>query len=217
MTAGGEKTPGLRVGLTGHRLDRLSATNLGTIADAIGALFDHMLAGLHEAEAESLTLVSGIAEGADRLAAHAALARPMRLECALPFATDEYENDFDSSTSRREYRALLDAADAIVELPGTRADEVGAYAGLGGYLVQSCQALIAVWNGEPPRGPGGTGDVVEKASAVMPVLWIASTPPHSVQLFAPGEEVAPFPTDPVEARAVIAGLIGRSGGGDPAV
>jgi hypothetical protein len=34
------------------------------------------------------------------------------------------------------------------------------YARAGAFIVERCQVLIALWDGEPARGPGGTGALV---------------------------------------------------------
>jgi len=47
------------------------------------------------------------------------------------------------------------------------------YLALGHWLVDSCNLLIAVWNGTPPAKPGGTGDVVAMAQQVgRPIIHI---------------------------------------------
>ena len=50
-----------------------------------------------------LRLVSALAEGADRIAAKAALEAGWTLEVVLPFATEEYEQDFDSPESKEAF------------------------------------------------------------------------------------------------------------------
>src|SRR2546423_5982605 len=52
-------------------------------------------------------LLSPLAEGADRLAAEAALRDGIRLVVPMPMAQTEYERDFTTPESLREFRQLL--------------------------------------------------------------------------------------------------------------
>jgi len=58
----------------------------------------------------ALTVVSSLAEGADRLVAREVLAAGGELEVPLPLAVDDYELDFETETSRAEFRQLLERA-----------------------------------------------------------------------------------------------------------
>jgi hypothetical protein len=128
-----------------------------------------------------LSVTSALAEGADRMGARAAVARGLPLECPLPFSRDEYEKDFEREESRAEFRRLLDIAESVWELSGTRADESGAYAAVGGAVVAHSDLLVAIWDGERARGRGGTAEVVEAAIERMPVVWIHPDPAASMR------------------------------------
>ena len=59
-----------------------------------------------------------------------------------------------------------------------------AYAAAGLAVLDRCDLLIALWDGMPARGPGGTGDQVAEARArALPLVWI-----HADQPFALHEE-----------------------------
>jgi hypothetical protein len=134
--------------------------------------------------APTLKAISPIAEGADRLLAHSALSQGFSLVCPLPFAREEYEKDFTSAESKQEFLSLLQqAGPAVVELDGARGDaENMSYEAVGRYVVRNCDILIAIWNGKPGRGFGGTTDIVRFAiNHGPPVFWI-----HSEQDVAPG-------------------------------
>ncbi len=61
------------------------------------------------------------------------------------------------------------------------------YRRVGEALLDRVAVLVAVWNGEPPRGPGGTGEVVERGRLRgIPVIWIHAAPPHGIRLLEPG-------------------------------
>jgi len=163
----------LTVGVTGHRLEAIPAAQRAgvgnRIAAALAAIEAEALA-LHRREPELFapdaplfTLVSPLAEGADQMAAEAALARGWQLQAVLPFGRDAYLADFNDEDSLARYRRLLDASVCTLELPGRPDDPLEAYVMAGRGTVAHCDLLIAVWDGLPPRGRGGTGEVVELA------------------------------------------------------
>ena len=177
MTKAGAGPPplpfALTVGVTGHRLEAIPAAQRAgvgnRIAAALAAIEAEALA-LHRREPELFapdaplfTLVSPLAEGADQMAAEAALARGWQLQAVLPFDRDAYLADFNDEDSRARYRRLLDASVCTLELPGRPDDPLEAYVMAGRGTVAHCDLLIAVWDGLPPRGRGGTGEVVELA------------------------------------------------------
>src|SRR5437763_792596 len=68
----------------------------------------------------------------------------------------------------------------VMELPAceTRAE---AYEQAGQYVVERCDVLIALWDGQPPRGKGGTAEIVEWArERRVPLLWIHTEPPFRI-------------------------------------
>lgn len=170
----------VRVGVTGHRLNQLPEAG----HPAVKAAIDEGLAGISSAAREAghgyskLALVSALAEGADRIAAHAALSRRWRLISPLPFKQKRYEEDFPDPASVQEFRALYRRAVHRHEIDGEalQADGEGGaapYAAVGKAIVAESDLLLAVWNGQPPKGPGGTAEVCARAlEKGAPVLWI---------------------------------------------
>lgn len=128
-----------------------------------------------------LTLLSPLAEGADRIAAHEILRLPNGiLHAILPLPIDDYETDFPTPESRAEFRQLLAAATDIKILPPqpTRAE---AYLAVGCHVVDSCDILLAVWDGKPARGLGGTAEVVTYAREQgKPLILIDSNDPSRI-------------------------------------
>ena len=160
----------LNLGVTGHRhLSRAQEVEaeVGRALLSLEARFP----------GQPLRLFSSLAEGADRIVAKQVLTRQTAsLAAVLPMPRQHYVADFVTRESRDEFSRLVEAADDIVELPlcGTRAR---CYEQAGLYVLEHSDVLIAVWDGLPPRGPGGTGDVVAGAAARrIPVLWIQSDP-----------------------------------------
>lgn len=80
--------------------------------------------------------------------------------------------DFETSESRAEFEQLLSLARRIYQLP-PRDSRTEAYQQVGHYVVDNCDVLIALWNGKPAAGQGGTAEIVEYAeSNECPLLWI---------------------------------------------
>ena len=161
------------VGGTGHRhlpgadaagLQRAAAGLFRTIREAILELHasdQAQAAPLYQPEPPGLRYLCGLAEGADAILAEAALGEGWDLVAVLPFDPDEYAADFSGSALDR-YRSLLARAASVCSLDGDR-DAGTAYADIGELVVGQSDLLLAVWNGLPARGPGGTAEVVQMA------------------------------------------------------
>ena len=176
--SGGDSTPprvplALPLGVTGHRAAAIPAEALAPlterIASAISAL-EGAARALAAREAShfadctpTFTMVSPLADGADQIAAEAALDRGFALQAVLPFPRAEHRADFAAPEALSRYDALLDRAATVLELPGERGHLLDAYVMAGRATVAHCDVLIAVWDGLPQRGRGGTGEVVELA------------------------------------------------------
>jgi hypothetical protein len=81
----------------------------------------------------------------------------------LPFARANYRESLASNDAREGLDALLARSACLLELPGDPADGLEAYVMTGRATVAHCDMLIAVWDGLPPRGRGGTAEVVQLA------------------------------------------------------
>jgi len=161
------------VGVTGHRklgdLERLSL-EIERILERI-----RRMAPSAPTTPVRLGIVSPLAEGADRLVARAVLRDyDGALEAALPMAPDDYAKDFTTDASRQEFFSLLDQARMIAVTPSTDNREE-AYAQVGQYVVERCDVLVALWDGLPPRGVGGTADIVALAREQEVPLFLVDT------------------------------------------
>ena len=174
VAAGPPRLPfALTVGVTGHRLEAIPAARRANVEERIAAALEQIeveALALHRRETElfapdrpEFTLVSPLAEGADQMAAEAALARGWQLQAVLPFDRATYVADFNDEDSRARFHRLVEAASCMLELPGDPDDPLEAYVMAGRGTVAHCDILIAVWDGLPPRGRGGTGEIVELA------------------------------------------------------
>lgn len=142
-----------------------------------------------------LVLLSPLAEGADRLAAHEILRLPGGiLRAVLPLAPQEYEKDFTAPTSRTEFHDLLARA-SDVEVIAPELSRADAYHAVGRRVVDDCDIVLAIWDGRPIRGAGGTAQVVALARARgKPLIIIDSEDPAQVlreRLSDAGNETTP--------------------------
>ncbi len=174
-----------RIGVTGHReLDEPDDLRQ-PIREAIARLL--RLVPVAPGAGLALVVVSALAEGADRLVAEEVLADlDARLEVALPMDAGEYAEDFKTQESKQEFRCLLARARPgdVWKAPGGLEREE-AYERAGRYVVDRCDAIIAVWDGEKSRGRGGTADIVGYAQEQgVPIAWVhtAGGPPVSYAL-----------------------------------
>ncbi len=161
--------PTFTPGVVGHRnLKNKNAISTG-VALALDRLDDRVPEGV-------LVLLSSLAEGADRLVVRLALTRPRvsKLITVLPMPESHYITDFPNIESREEFTMLKHRASEVIVLtpqPGTPRGE--AYAAAGLYILDHCDVLLAVWDGLPARGRGGTGEIVEEArKRGMPLAWV---------------------------------------------
>jgi hypothetical protein len=162
----------VRVGVTGHRWfpakdDKIEPIVRAALNDIISAAQSPL------ATTEiGLTVVSALAEGADRLIADVALDLGARLEVVLPLEETEYEKDFRRFESRAEFRKLRAQAAtvSVVTQPTGRDDN---YLRAGRAIVERVDVLIAVYDGMPPKGTGGTAHIVQYAEALrVPTIYL---------------------------------------------
>ena len=201
-------TPGLTAAIVGHRLNRITdpaavQTRLEAILRTIELALDD-LAG--DPAPARLRLISALAEGADQLAVSAATAVGLGWDAVLPFPVEEYEKDFSSGAARAAFHGLLGLAGSVLVLDGqgVGADRDRAYDAAGKALLDNCDVLIAVWDGLPGRGRGGTHDVVEEAvRRGTPIVTLAPDGGSAVLRLRPAgmsgnprlEDLTPVPLD----------------------
>jgi hypothetical protein len=108
--------------------------------------------------APPIVAVTSLAVGADQLIARLVLEGGGALHAVLPFA--DIERSF-SPENLPAYRELVQKATIeVLETPGTDED---AYLAAGLRVVDLSDIMLAVWNGRPAKGKGGTADVVAYA------------------------------------------------------
>ncbi|WP_141576636.1 hypothetical protein [Actinomadura sp. WMMA1423] len=150
----------MRVAMTGHR-------------DLDGRTARMVDAGIRRLLAQRTTDITGVtclAEGSDQIFARAILAMGGRLEVIIP-ATG-YEAGFEDR-ARRDFEKLAERAAAVRRLP-YRSPGPCSYLHAGLTMLDGVERLIAVWDGAPARGRGGTAEIVEHARRrriAVDVLW----------------------------------------------
>jgi hypothetical protein len=105
--------------------------------------------------------LTSLAAGADQRFAAIVLQLGGAIEVIVPFP--EYETRFASDEERASYRRLLAAATAVTILPRGGEGDEEMYFLAGRRVVDESELLIAVWDGRPAAGLGGTADVVAYA------------------------------------------------------
>lgn len=118
--------------------------------------------------------VCSLAAGADQIFAQAILDADGVLHVVIP--CERYGETFDLG-DLLTYHRLLSAAEEVETLAHPDPTEK-AFLDAGHRVADSCDVLIAVWDGHPTRGLGGTGEVVgyaESAGRKVVIIW-----PHGV-------------------------------------
>jgi len=140
----------LSIGVIGHRPKRLAKADRVEIESEINRVLDmiaHEVGVVHRRydaffseERPQLSLVSALAEGADRIVAEAALAKGFALDVPIPFVkeiyvadfvdeatqegdmVDQAGNDLTAASSLDDFNALTadNVARSVLELPGKR-------------------------------------------------------------------------------------------------
>jgi hypothetical protein len=150
-----------RVGITGHQDLSSNCAQLVRrhIADELDAL------------APPIVGHSSLAAGADQVFAEAVLEQGWQLLALLP--SENYEASFTDPAALVRFRALLSRAVTTTRLSHGQPSEE-AYWEAGQEIVNQTDVLLAVWDGRPAGGLGGTADVVAYARArgkSVKVIW----------------------------------------------
>ena len=153
------------IGVSGHRdLGSCEAARLGA---ALAEFLQQIRLHLPDTE---IRVMAGMADGADLLAARAALDSDLSVDAVLPLPLPQYAADFDVSSFRELESLLAHPKVRQRELPSAAAADPGngdegdrrnaQYLSLTRTLIGSCHLLIALWDGEYSVLPGGTADTV---------------------------------------------------------
>lgn len=163
------------IGVTGHRWFQLDKKDELKLVKEI----DQTLNRLRKCYPDSkFRLITALAEGADRLVAERAIKLlDIEIIALLPMPYIFYKLDFNNSSlcqgesSESQFLRILSLCDWYCEIPPTYSnpknledlthpDRAKQYASLGNYIASMADDLVAIWNRQPSKGPGGTADVI---------------------------------------------------------
>jgi hypothetical protein len=151
------------VGFSGHR----QLDNAGVIAPAVTKALESLR---QETKGEWVAL-SSVATGGDQLFIGQARALGLSWYAILPLPRAEFARDF-SPSEWQVVEATLEQAEnvRVITENGSRED---AYLDCGMETVNGSDVLLAVWDGDPARGKGGTADVIDYAKSIgKPILIV---------------------------------------------
>jgi hypothetical protein len=151
-----------RIGITGH-------TNL--TLDTIPLVAKEIRRTLTKYQGPDLIGVTCLAKGADQAFAHVVLDLAGRIEVVLPAAN--YRDSKVKPDNAAEFDDLISKASQVHVMPYSHSNRE-AYMAASEHLLSTVEAMIAVWDGGPSGGHGGTADVVataEQRSIPVTVVW----------------------------------------------
>lgn len=145
------------IGVAGHRI----LTELHPLEMAADSVYER-LAGLDPNN--GWQVLSSLAEGADRLLVECLWQRcpSTRLTAVLPLPAAAYRVDFTSPVEVVRFDQLLGRAGQVLTLAPVPT-RTAAYLAAGLWLVERCDVLVVIWDGQLSQGEGSTAEVVAQA------------------------------------------------------
>jgi hypothetical protein len=153
----------VRIGITGH--SNLTPDTVPLVAEALRAV----LAGTQR----PVVGVTCLARGADQVFARVVLEMGGEVEVVLPAA--DYRARKVKPENAAEFADLVGKASTVTTMPFETSNR-DAYMAASEAVLTGVDAIVAVWDGQPSEGHGGTGDVVTAArerSLPVTVVWPA--------------------------------------------
>ena len=174
------------VGVTGHR--NVVKGDYHDVFNEIRKVLEE-IAGLCKtknapSQASPIVLLTGLAQGADMLAAKVAREIQIPYVAVLPCELEQFKKSFDDEDALHQLDDYVaNALDVIVvddlendfKNQPNQSKENYQYRQVGIYLVQHSSIIMALWDGKPTKSRFGCGtaDVVQLAQdADRPVIWI---------------------------------------------
>jgi hypothetical protein len=151
----------MRIGMSGHQ----------DIPEEAIAFVRRSITGILSKFGDDLVGVSSVAAGADQLFASLILEHGGRLHIIIP--SEGYETTFSAPHDLGQFRSLLKRADTVEKLTYAEPSE-DAFLAAGRRVVDNSDLLLAVWDGQPAKGKGGTADIVKYArdrGCKVEVIW----------------------------------------------
>ena len=150
----------MKVGITGHQ-------DLGP-KETIAWLTDALETVVHQYPIDMG--ITSLAIGADQL--YAEILRKNEKKYIVVIPSEGYEKTFTNPNDLEKYKKLLRGVSKKLRLPFEKPSETAFYEA-GKQLVNLSDMVIAIWDGQPAKGLGGTGDIVEYALSIKkPVVHL---------------------------------------------
>lgn len=148
----------LRIGVSGKRSLSSPEETGRRISNEIRSILD-------KEKATTFIALSSIAIGADTIFAQVATTEfNATLEVVLPFDAELYALDFKTGNDKTAYHELLKTQKKplVPKTQGvnTEEDKKNAYLTAGKYIADHCDYLVVVWDGQKPKGKGGTPEIL---------------------------------------------------------
>ncbi|MDP9954987.1 hypothetical protein J2X97_000624 [Epilithonimonas hungarica] len=137
------------LGITGHQ--SLESFDLDWIKLTIGNFI---------AENNVINGVSSLAIGADQLFCRELIKKKISYDVIIP--CNNYISTFKTLEDSRSFIDLINMSKSTYTLDFDKPSESAFYAA-GIEIVNKTTAMLAIWDGNPAKGLGGTGDIVEFA------------------------------------------------------
>ena len=153
----GENEQDMKLGITGHQ-DFASSQIRDWIRNSLRLIVESQRPDLG---------YTCLARGTDQIFARILL--KLQIPYVAIIASADYEKTFTTDELRNEYHRLLSTAENVVELQNLKATE-SAFFAASKLLVDKSDRVIAVWDGLPAKGFGGTADVVNYAQKTRKLL-----------------------------------------------
>lgn len=157
-------------------------TDASTVKSVLDVLCDVFEGATDDYE---LVILTGLAPGADQDAVHVAEKMNIGVHAIIPYidpvspATVGWTDDpnlagpdlrIDLDATREEFKAVTVLDGASYDSP---TGWYGGHLAHADFVVRWSDVLVAVWDGMPAKGPGGTGDAVAIAlKSGKPVIWV---------------------------------------------
>src|SRR6266700_4319726 len=150
----------MKIGITGHQ-------QLGS--EATIAWLSETLEGLIRQYHIDVGITS-LAIGADQL--YAEVLKKSHIPYIDVIPCEGYETTFQTTDDLGRYQELLRNTSERIQLPFEKPSETAFYEA-GKKIANLSDLVIAIWNGKPAKGLGGTGDIVEYAHTIKkPVVHL---------------------------------------------
>ncbi len=166
----------LMIGVVGHRLGQQRNIDADYIRQQLRSAIQQLIQAQPD---RAPVLITSLADGTDSIAAELALELKIPYLTPLPLPYEALRQDFEQADgiALQRFLKLVAGAERHFELPlkfgdlvdvsrapGQRDDppaRVQQYALAGAWIAERCDVLLAVWDGLPAQGHGGTADIVQ--------------------------------------------------------